>query len=139
MQDKVFLDTNILVYTYSSTEPEKQKAAQQCMTRYEKNSWISTQVLNELNNVLYRKFSLSYDDILSVMSEIESYFQITTVSPQTIRQALLIGERYRYSYFDSLILASALEQDCSILFSEDMQNGQLVLGRLSIVNPFDMS
>ena len=137
MQDKVFFFFFFLEYAYSATEPEKQTIAQQCITDYEKNSWISTQVLNELNNVLYRKFSLSYDDILSVMLELEGYFQIATVSPETIRQALILGERYRYSYFDSLMLASALEQNCSILFSEDMQCGQLISGQLRIVNPFE--
>lgn len=136
MKDKVFIDTNILVYSYSSTEPEKQMLAQQCIANSVENSWISTQVLNELNNVLYRKFSLSYDAILSVMNELSGYFQITLVSPETIRQALILGERYQYSYFDNLMLASALEQGCNIIYSEDMQNKQQITGQLEIINPF---
>lgn len=136
MPDKVFLDTNILVYLYSSTEVEKQKIAQMCVDQLSELGWISTQVLNELNNVLYRKFSLPYDVILSVMAEMESYFQIAVVSPSTIRQALLLGERYHYSYFDSLMLASALELGCDVLYSEDMQSGQKIEGQLQIINPF---
>ena len=136
MPDNIFLDTNILVYTYSSTEPEKQKLAQQCVTESAENSWISTQVLNELNNVLYRKFTLSYDTILSVMDELIDYFQIAIVSPQTIQQALILGKRYQYSYFDNLMLASALEQGCNIIYSEDMQHGQQIVGQLKIINPF---
>ena len=102
MKDSVFLDTNILVYLYSSTEPDKQKLAQQCIEDTAGKNWISTQVLNELNNVLYRKFSLSYDDILSVMNELMDHFQITLVSTETIQQALILGSRYQYSYFDNL-------------------------------------
>lgn len=135
MTDKIFLDTNILVYTYSSTEPEKQKLAQQCLSTVA-NSWISTQVLNELNNTLYRKFALTYKDILVVMNELSDYFQISLVSPETIRQALLLGDRYQYSYFDNLILASALERGCTIVYSEDMQHGQKIIGQLKIINPF---
>lgn len=136
MKDKAFIDTNILVNSYSSTEPEKQMLAQQCIADSVENSWISTQVLNELNNVLYRKFSLPYDAILSVMNELSDYFQVALVSPETIRQALMLGERYQYSYFDNLMSASALEQGCNVIYSEDMQNGQQIIGQLEIINPF---
>ena len=137
MSDKVFFDTNVLIYSYSSTEEEKQQIAHQCVADNRGTAWVSTQVLNEFNNVLYRKFSLSYRDILSAMTELEGIFQITLVSSQTIRQALLLGERYQYSYFDSLILASALEQGCTTLYSEDMQSGQKIAGQLEIINPFE--
>lgn len=136
MKDKVFLDTNILIYSYSSTELEKQKLARQCINGSIEKAWISTQVLNELNNVLYRKFTLPYDKILLVMNELSEFFQITLVSPETIRQALILGDRYQYSYFDNLMLASALEQGCHIIYSEDMQHGQKILGQLKIINPF---
>jgi len=136
MSDKVFLDTNVLVYSYSSTEPEKQKIAQKCVTDNDGHAWVSTQVLNEFNSVLYRKFTLPYRDILLAMDELEAIFQVTLVSSQTIRQALLLGDRYQYSYFDSLILASALEQGCTVLYSEDMQNRQKIAGQLEIINPF---
>ncbi|MFZ1344751.1 hypothetical protein [Thiothrix eikelboomii] len=58
------------------------------------------------------------------------------MTSQTIEQALVLGERYGYSYFDSLMLASALEQGCSILYSEDMQHGQILEGGLRIIDPF---
>lgn len=79
----------------------------------------------------------AYTDILNVIHELQSNFQVTTVTTQTIEQALLLGERYRYSYFDSLMLASALEQGCTVLYSEDMQHGQIIEGLLRIVDPFD--
>lgn len=131
--------TNILVYTYSSTEPDKQKIAQECIADSIENIWISTQVLNELNNVLYRKFALPYESILSVMDELNDYLQVAMISPETIRQALILGARYQYSYFDNLMIASALEKGCNILYSEDMHHGQKIVGGLEIINPFNPS
>lgn len=134
MPAKVFLDSNVLIYLYSEDEAEKAARALQCAQ--ELDAWISTQVLNEVSNVLRRKQKLDYSAILSVIHELQSNFQVSTVTIQTIEQALLLGERYRYSYFDSLMLASALEQGCTVLYSEDMQHGQIIDGLLRIVDPF---
>jgi predicted nucleic acid-binding protein len=134
MPDKVFLDSNVLIYLYSEDEPEKASLALQCAQ--EPNAWISTQVLNEVSNVMYRKQKLPYSDILNVVQELQDNFQISTVTPRTVEQALLLGERYQYSYFDCLMLASSLEQGCTRLYSEDMQHEQVIEGSLKIVNPF---
>jgi predicted nucleic acid-binding protein len=134
MPVKVFLDSNVLIYLYSEDEAEKSDLAQQCAQ--EPDAWISTQVLNEVSNVLRRKQKQTYPAILKVIQELQGNFQVTTVTTQTIEQALLLEERYRYSYFDSLMLASALEQGCSLLYSEDMQHGQVIEGVLQIVDPF---
>ena len=134
MPAKVFIDTNVLVYLYSEDEPEKAQAALRCAQT--PDSWISTQVLNEISNVLRRKQKQSYPVILEVISELRANFNVSTVTAQTIEQALLLGDRYGYSYFDSLMLASALEQGCSVLYSEDMQHEQQIENSLQIVNPF---
>lgn len=134
MPAKVFLDSNVLIYLYSEDESEKADLAQQCAQ--EPDAWISTQVLNEVSNVLRRKQQQAYSDILKVIQELQGNFQVTTVTTQTIEQALLLGERYRYSYFDSLMLSSALEQGCTVLYSEDMQHEQVIEGSLRIVDPF---
>lgn len=86
--------------------------------------------------MLRRKQKQNYSDIINVIRELWNNFQVTTVTPQIIEQAFLLGERYRYSYFNSLMLANALEQGCSILYSEDMQHGQVIKNGLRIVNPF---
>ena len=135
MPDKVFLDTNVLIYLYSEDEPEKANLALNCAQ--ELNAWISTQVLNEVSNVMRRKQKLAYSDVLNVVQELQSSFQVATVTPRTIEQALLLGERYGYSYFDCLMLASSLEQGCVTLYSEDMQHGQVIEGSMRIVNPFE--
>lgn len=134
MSARVFLDSNVLIYLYSEDEPAK--AALALKSAQEPDAWISTQVLNEVSNVLRRKQQQAYWDILNVIHELQRNFQITTVTSQTIEQALLLGERYGYSYFDSLMLASALEQGCNVLYSEDLQHGQILEGGLRIIDPF---
>lgn len=89
-----------------------------------------------MSNVLKRKFSLSYSQIRDAVQEVSKGFPIILVSVNTIEMALNLAERYQYSYFDSLILASALEAGCQILYSEDLQDGQRIENQLTIVNPF---
>lgn len=134
MPASIFIDSNILLYAYSEDEPEKSAIALQCAQ--EPDAWISTQVLNEVSNVLRRKHKQSYPAIRNVVLELQSNFQLATVTAKTIGQALALGERYQYSYFDCLMLASALEQGCTVLYSEDMQDGQVIESLLRIVNPF---
>ena len=134
MPDKVFIDTNVLIYGYSEDEPDKRQRAIDCVRSGE--AWISTQVLNETINVLKRKFSLSYSQIREAVQELSEGFPIVLVSVNTIEMALNLAERYQYSYFDSLILASALEAGCQILYSEDLQDGQRIENQLTIINPF---
>ncbi|MCA2702875.1 MAG: PIN domain-containing protein [Microcystis sp. M179S2] len=134
MPDQVFIDTNVLIYGYSEDEPDKRQRAIDCVRSGE--TWISTQVLNETINVLKRKFSLSYSQIRDAVQEVSKGFPIILVSVNTIEMALNLAERYQYSYFDSLILASALEAGCQILYSEDLQDGQRIENQLMIVNPF---
>lgn len=135
MLDNVFIDTNILIYGYSQDEPDKQQKAINCIQS--DNIWISIQVINETINVLKRKFSLEYSEINTVIQEIKEKFNIAIVSVNTIETALNIGERYQYSYFDSLIIASALEFNCEIIYTEDLQDGQKIENKLTIINPFE--
>ncbi|MGK7899088.1 MAG: PIN domain-containing protein [Xenococcus sp. (in: cyanobacteria)] len=134
MSDKVFLDTNILIYGYSQDEPDKQQCVIDCVQSGD--VWISTQVLNETINVLRRKFSLEYSQIPAVVAELTEQLEIAIVSVTTVETALNLAERYQYSYFDSLIVASALQVGCQILYSEDLQDGQQIDNQLTIINPF---
>jgi predicted nucleic acid-binding protein len=135
MNVKSFFDTNLLIYLYSEDELDKQA---QILTQIKntENRWISTQVLNELSNTLRRKFKLEYADIVKVIAEIRANFEIITVQIETIELALKIAEKYRYSYYDSAIIAAALESSCTLLYSEDMQHNKIIEGQLKIINPF---
>ena len=130
---KPFLDSNVLIYLYSADEPEKREVA---VSLCSSPAVISTQVLNEVANVLTLKFDLAPDDVLRKIDEITDRTEVSIVGLSTIRQALQLKQSYRYSYFDSLMLASAIENECDTLYSEDFQDGQTIEGHLQIANPF---
>lgn len=135
MKDKlVFIDTNILIYCYSSTEPVKQQTAIQIA---ENNSaFVSTQVLNELSNVLLRKFNQPHSVVAKAIIEVASNFNVHDVSTENIIAALLLSEKYKLSYYDSVIVSTALMCNCSILYTEDMQHGMVINDVLTVINPF---
>ena len=137
--DICFFDTNILVYFYTKNEPDKKSIVasliDSCTSVY-----ISTQVINEFTNVMHRKHQASYHDIAKALNEeILLQFDVTLLTVDTIKAALLVADKYKYSYYDSLIVASALECGASILCSEDMHNDHLVEKKLRITNPFRRS
>jgi len=132
--DYVFVDTNILIYTLSEDEPEKRLTANKILLK--NNCLISTQVINELSNVLYKKFNLGYQEVLNLIDEISKFTEVVSFSLITIKKAHFIKYKYKYSYYDSLIIATALENNCKILYSEDMHNKQIIENKLLILNPF---
>ena len=134
MKDRCFIDTNILLYCYSKTEPDKKTKAMEVSDGT--NVYISTQVLNEFSNVLSKKFKLGWNEILNSIKEVTANYFIFINHPDTIKSACAIANKYQFSYYDSLIIASALEADCKILYTEDLQHNQLIEGKLRIINPF---
>lgn len=134
MNDKIFLDTNILVYCYTKTEPEKNKVAINLAQNPE--AWISTQVLQELANTLRKKFARDWAEVGATVEEVCQNFEVFTNELDTLINAFRIAKQYGYSLYDSLILSSALSIGCSIVYSEDMQHGQDIDGKVKIINPF---
>jgi len=134
MSGKAFLDTNIFVYMQSAPETEKKELCFRALDNFE--CVASTQVLNELCNVLLKKFNMKTEDVAQVITAVDSACEMSVVTVETVETALRLKERYGYSYYDSLILASALACDCDYLFSEDMSDSQMIENRLEIVNIF---
>ena len=134
MSDKVFLDSNILVYCYSTSDINKQNIAR--LLAAGDNSCISTQVLNETANVLNKKYAVSWNNLEILISDFENNFTIHTITPENIKQACRIADRYQFSFYDSRIISSAMECNCSILYSEDLNHGQLIDNAIRIINPF---
>jgi predicted nucleic acid-binding protein len=130
---KNFFDTNILAYTYDVAEPEKYRVASELFPKG--HAITSTQVLGELSNVLSGKLRFPWPSIDAAIRQITNKFTIHVVSTSTILKAVSLAERYKYSYYDSLILASAIESKCEVLYSEDFQHNQLIEG-VRIINPF---
>ena len=134
MKDKTFLDSNILIYLYSEDEPEKQNIVNNIFDKFE--CIVSTQTLNEFCNVCIKKLKRNVLEIIESLNEIRENCKLEFVDNSVIEQALLLHKKYFYSYFDSLMLSSALKYNCAIIYSEDMQNGQIIENTLKIVNPF---
>ena len=134
MNDKVFLDTNILVYSYSGSEVEKQGISRKLIT--ESVSYISTQVLQELTSTLVKKFGKSWKEAQNAVDESSKNNLLHINNQDTIVSACDIADKYKYSFYDSLIIAAALQCGCKTLYSEDMHDGQVIENTLTIVNPF---
>ena len=135
---KAFLDTNILVYLYTEDEPARQRAALETLNSH--HCIVSTQVMNEASNVWFNKCGWNGVKIKQHLDNIETVCdEVVTIQRGTIDKALALKETYGYSYYDCLMIASALENNCEILFSEDMTNQQIIENRLKIVNPFNRS
>jgi len=135
MNDKPFIDSNILIYSYSDLFPDKQNKARQLINSYN-DVFISTQVLNEFVSAYNKKLKADWVDIMNSLDEITDNFTIFTNTPNTVKEACKIDQKYHFSFYVSLIIAAALECDCNILYSEDMHDGQVIENRLTIVNPF---
>ncbi|MEW6087990.1 MAG: PIN domain-containing protein [bacterium] len=137
MKDRVFIDTNI--YVYSSLEDnlhiEKRNKAVNFIKTIDKTIISNTQVINEFYVILVRN-KISDSMIQERVEEIIKNTELILITVESIRLSWKIKEKYKYSYWDSLILASALENGCSCVYTEDMQNGQLIEEKLNIINPF---
>ena len=135
MSDKAFLDTNVIIYLYSEDELEKRNII--CEQVNNNTCITSTQVLNEASNVWLKKYNWSVGQITTYLDGIEAICdEILLIQRKTINQALNIKDLYGYSYYDSLVLASALEANCKTVVTEDMSDGQIIFGNLEITNPF---
>ena len=139
MNDKFFLDTNIFISSFDKSNADKQKKAHELISRALNQfaGCISFQVIQEFLNVATQKFEIPLkkqhcdkylttvlEPLCDVFSSIELY-----------KAALEIQQGWKYSFCDSLIISAALQSNCSILYTEDLQHGQIV-HNLKIVNPF---
>ena len=131
---RAFLDTNIFIYLYSNTELNKSERVSSVISVYQRI--VSTQVLNEFCNVCIRKMNFPVPFVKKAVVEICEMCELWEVNDLTIVKALDVHEKYGYAYYDSLIIASALEHECQYLFSEDMADGQIIEGQLTIRNIF---
>jgi len=138
MNDRIFLDTNMIIYMYSEDEDDKRDEIYGFLNK--NNCVVSTQTLNEASNVWYKKYSLKKYQIIKYLDEIEAVCnEIMLINRKTINQAINLKEQYGYSYYDCLMLASALEANCNTILTEDMSNEQIIDGKLKILNPFDIT
>lgn len=132
IQDKIFLDTNVLVYS-TGEDSEKKRISIELIN---KNFTISTQVINEFINTRIRKFNDDKETAFSLAYEFLVNSSLVIIKPEIYKFTEQIFFRYGYSFYDSLIISAALESECTILYTEDLSHGQLIEKSLKIVNPF---
>lgn len=132
MKDKVFLDTNIFVYMQSAIEIEKRDICMGIIDKYDCHT--STQVFNEVSNVMIKKLKMQISEVKQIITAIHNNCKVSLVNYETVQKALDINDRYNYSFYDSLILAAAIFSKCDYVFSEDLQDGQIIENTLKIVN-----
>jgi predicted nucleic acid-binding protein len=127
-----FFDTNVLIYLASGDTARADRAEKLLA----KGGAISVQVLNEVANVARRKMQMSWREARSFLSILRDLLSVHSVTTEIHENGLTLAERYNLSVYDAMIAASALEANCDTLWSEDMQHGMVIDGRLRIINPF---
>jgi predicted nucleic acid-binding protein len=139
MSGKFFLDTNIFVYASEDTDPSKQARALELieLATMDRNGVISYQVIQEFFNAVLRKalHKMRPGDAQLYLSTVFRPLLAVHSSVALFGDAIRLQERYRLSWYDSLIVAAAQQSNCDILYTEDMQDGQQ-FGDLLIQNPF---
>ena len=137
MSGRSFLDTNVFVYAFDTNAPKKAAAADHIIknTLAFKDGVISYQVVQEFLSVSLRKPSFGIADIRSFLNEVLLPLLAVHSSTGLFENALTLQQRYKLSWYDSLIVGAALEARCETLYSEDLQHGQR-FDSLVVVNPF---
>ena len=139
MSGRYFIDTNVFIYSFHEDEPQKREISMKLIADALENSTgvISYQVVQEFLGAATRKFKkpLSFKDSQRYLSIVLEPLCDVYSSPELFHQALEIMDRWQYSFYDSLIIASAIQAGCGTLYSEDMHHGQEIMN-LTIKNPF---
>lgn len=135
MSDRIFIDTNLFIYAFDKLDLKKNKKVINFFKSIrEDDTHISIQIIKEFSNVNIKKFKVS-EEILFKRLTIFRSFIISDTTVEVMEKAISLCYLYKLQYYDSLIIAAALAQNCNILYSEDLNNGQSIEG-LQIINPF---
>ena len=139
MKDSFFLDTNIFVYSFDASAPDKQLKSRELIHKGLESGLgvISYQVIQEFLNVATKKFSspLNSDDCKIYLSTTLRPLLHVHSSLELFSNSLELKQKFSLSFYDSLIVGAAIKSSCKTLYSEDLQDG-LKIDRLQIVNPF---
>ena len=130
-----FLDSNILIYAYS-TDPKSAAAQAIC----EQPHTLSVQSLNEFANVARRKLRFDWDQIVTrLISIVDLAGPIVPLTFELHQAGIALADRYNLQVYDGMILAAAFDAGCEIVYSEDMHHGLVIEDQLTIRNPFRLT
>lgn len=138
MTDRVFLDTNVLVYAYNAQEPEKQRVAQDILRTclQNENGVLSAQVIGEFFNVMTRKVTppVTVDGAREIIKNFD-VIPVQEIDREMVHRAIDTHQTFFVSYWDALIIAAAERSGCRRILTEDLDDGQQYHG-LTVINPF---
>ncbi|MBM5811789.1 MAG: PIN domain-containing protein [Gammaproteobacteria bacterium] len=129
---EAFFDTNVLLYLLSADTTRADRVEE----LLQQPGVVSVQVLNEFAAVASRKLRLSWAEIREVLAAIRRVCRTEPLTALDHDRAVELAARYRFSFYDSLILATALRAGCTTLYAEDLKHRQRIDDRLTIINPF---
>ena len=137
MKDKFFFDTNVLVYMQDASDSVKQQKARSLLSTHLDNGTavISTQCLQEFYNVLANKMKQDKIKTKQIIHSLSENIPVVQVTPTLIENGIDISINTQFSLWDSLMISAASFAKCTVLYSEDMNDGQIVNG-VKILNPF---
>ncbi len=132
-----FIDTNVFIYLFDETDADKRQRADTLVHESLENATgcISYQVVQEAMNIVTRKLGATPERARRLLDDVLIPLWRINPTPSLYRRGLRVQARYGFSFYDSLIVAAALEAGCSRLYTEDMQHGQQIQ-QLTIENPF---
>ena len=137
MRADSFLDTNVFVYLFDETDERKRRTAEVLVQHAleDGRGCISYQVVQETLNVLTRKLQAAAEDVGRLLDDVLMPLWRVNPTRTLYRRGLDLRTRYGFSFYDSLIVAAALEADCKVLYSEDLQHSQRIAG-VTVMDPF---
>lgn len=127
-----FVDTNVVLYLLSADTAKADRAEQVLLRRPR----ISVQVLNEALVNCRRKAGLDWAETAQFLGGLRQLCPVADLTAETHDIGRAVAERYGFAIYDAMIVAAALQADCTILWTEDLSDGQWIESRLQIRNPF---
>jgi predicted nucleic acid-binding protein len=127
-----FFDTSVLLYLLSGDAAKADRVETLLSTR----GVVSVQVLNEFAVVALRKLKMPLNEIREILDTIRTVCAVEPITVETHDRGLAVFERYRFSLYDSMLVAAALIAGAKTIYTEDLQHGQVVDNQLRVTNPF---
>lgn len=137
LEQRRFIDTNVWLYAFISSQDEaKSIIARKLLENSHSQLLVSMQVINEVCVNMLRKASTDETKLKQLIRSFFYRYEVVLLEESILLAASDLRQLYSLSYWDSLIVATALAAGATTLYSEDMQDGQIIDGRLTIMNPF---
>lgn len=131
-----FLDTNVWLYAFIDGQDPVKNHQAVAQIKATPVIFLSTQVINEVCTNMIRRKNSSEQELRDFIDDFYTLYHVIELDHAQLLHASGLRERYSLSFWDSLIIASALKSNVPLLYSEDMQDGLVIEQQLTIVNPF---